>query len=115
MLRKVVFALKDGTGNRLQLSLRSLIQELKQHGIEVAYAICLEDKVCGEQSAAAVCGEDCLLKKHGSICAFNYLCGGSGRAGYPLYHGFFRAVLYLAAAREICPALQTPVESGGCV
>lgn len=69
MLRKVVFALKDGTGNRLQLSLRSLIQELKQHGIEVAYAICLEDGGCGEQSAAAVCGEECLLKKHGSICA----------------------------------------------
>ena len=69
MLRKVVFALRDGTGNRLQLSLRSLIQELKQHGIEVAYAICLEDRGCGEQSAAAVCGEDCLLKKHGSICA----------------------------------------------
>ncbi len=69
MLRKVVFALRDGTGNRLQLSLRSLIQELKQHGIEVAYAICLEDGGCGEQSAAAVCGEECLLKKHGSICA----------------------------------------------
>ena len=31
--------------------------------------MCLEDKVCGEQSAAAVCGEECLLKKHGSICA----------------------------------------------
>ena len=69
MLRKVVFALKDGTGNRLQLSLCSLIQELKQHEIEVAYAICLEHREYGEQSGAVVCREECLLKKHGSICA----------------------------------------------
>ncbi len=68
MLRKVVFALRDGTGNRLQLSLCSLIHDLKQHGIEVAYAICLEDKVHMEQCGAA-CSEECLLRKYGSICA----------------------------------------------
>ncbi len=68
MLRKVVFALRDRTGNRLQLSLCSLIHDLKQHGIEVAYAICLEDKVHMEQCGAA-CSEECLLRKYGSICA----------------------------------------------
>lgn len=68
MLRKVVFALRDGTGNRLQLSLRSLIGDLKQHGIEVAYAVCPEDKVPDGQ-CKTVCKEDCLLRMHGSICA----------------------------------------------
>ncbi len=68
MLRKVVFALRDGTGNRLQLSLRCLIQDLEQHRIEAAYAVCLEDKTPGEQSGTLCCAEY-LLKKHGSICA----------------------------------------------
>ena len=69
MLRKVVFALRDGTGNRLQLSLCSLIQDLKQHGIEVAYAVCLEEEAHMDRNGVVSCDEDCLLKKHGSICA----------------------------------------------
>ena len=69
MLRKVVFALRDGTGNRLQLSLCSLIQDLKQHGIEVAYAVCLGEEAHMDRNGVVSCDEDCLLKKHGSICA----------------------------------------------
>lgn len=67
MLGKVVFALRDGTGNRLQLSLRSLIQDLERHEIEVAYAVCLEDGAPGEPQGAAG-HEESLLRKHGSIC-----------------------------------------------
>ncbi len=69
MLRKVVFALRDGTGNRLQLSLCSLIHDLKQHGIEVAYAVCLGEEAHMDRNGVVSCDEDCLLKKHGSICA----------------------------------------------
>lgn len=69
MLRKVVFALRDGTGNRLQLSLCSLIQDLEQHGIEVAYAVCLGEEAHIDRNGVVSCDADCLLKKHGSICA----------------------------------------------
>lgn len=68
MLRKVVFALRDKTENRLQISLHNLIQDLKQHGIEATCAVCLEDKRFREQCGTG-CGTDYLTEQQGSICA----------------------------------------------
>lgn len=62
MLEKVVFALREDTGNRLKRSLENLIRDIEDHEVEVTYAVCA--------------GEQGRLRQDGTACGEEGACGG---------------------------------------
>lgn len=68
MLGKVVFAFRYETGNRLQASLRSLIRDLREHGVDTAYAACAERPMYTDLDRRDCSGER-LSEKYGAVCS----------------------------------------------
>ena len=65
MLNRVVWALKESTGKRLEVSLRRLTKDIESHAVKVEYVVC-----CGEEQQmrdyVAACGEERTSIRHGA-------------------------------------------------